>query len=458
MSPPLEVESSCLLLIVGSKMLLPVSEFRGEFRVVMIRPRPNHTCEGLLQRKALAQNYECIEELVILCAQGKLYEVEKWIAEEKPIQCVRMTDKKMKKKPTPLRIAAARGFYSLAELLLVNGYNPNGDYYECLTPAVEARNQCMVELLLRFGADPNAVDFSDVLGSYDRRLIDCFMAAGVDPCADNSLAKALESKARPLLGFVKTYKEHFPGMQRQVDIALHNFVDQEDVKGVCFMLWLGANPYVKAPRNGWDEYENDEDMLWFPLETAMIRGNEAIILNILKVPFPPDAVQKLFRSTSFCAHPEVVIRLLNAGADPNDHVDGRHVLDGHVRDLCHSFYQMGRTEHIKHGLESLRLMAEAGAKWDIDNKGLAEIRRSILDAESSTVHAMLEIFRSQNVLNKEQINELTRTPSMKSLLAGHRRPKPSPFVQYTSQSSCLPSQTDSSSSTRGYWKMHWSQR
>ena len=119
---------------------------------------------------------------------------------------------------------------------------------------------------------------------------------------------------------------------------------------------------------------------------------------------------------------------------------------------------MGRTEHAKHGLESLRLMAEAGAKWDIDNKGLAEIRRSMLDAEQSTVNAMLEIFRSKNVLNKEQIDELTRTPSMKSLLAGQRRPKPSPFVRYTTPSSFMPSQTDTSLSTRGYWKRHWSQR
>lgn len=425
---------------------------------MLIRPSSLSASARPPEHSTPAEGYESIEELVVLCGQGKLYEVEQWIAEGKPIQCERMTDKKMKKKPTPLRIAAARGFYSLAELLLVNGYNPNGDYYECLTPAVEAKNLSMVELLLRFGADPRAVDFSDVLGSYDRGLIDCFIAAGVDPCVDNALAKALESKARPLLGFVKTYKERFPGMQRQVNIALHNFVDQEDVKGVCFMLWLGANPYVKVPRNGWEEDGNDEDMLWFALETAMIRGNEAIILNLLKVPFPPEMVQKLFRSTSFCAHPDVVKRLLKAGADPNDHLDGRHVLDGHVRDLCHSFYQMGRTEHIRHGLESLRLMAEAGAKWDIDNKGLADIRRSVLDAESSTVHAMLEIFRSNNVLTKEQIDELTRTPSMKSLLAGHRRPKPSPFMPYTSQSSLLPSQTDTSSSTRGYWKRHWSQR
>jgi hypothetical protein len=56
-----------------------------------------------------------------------------------------------------------KGFYSLAELLLVNGYDPNGDYEECLSPAVQTKNTSMAELLFRFGADPTAVDFQRCL-------------------------------------------------------------------------------------------------------------------------------------------------------------------------------------------------------------------------------------------------------------------------------------------------------
>lgn len=404
------------------------------------------------------EKYESIEELVALCAQGKLYGVEQWIAEGKPIQCEPLTDRKMRKKYTPLSIVVRNGFYSLAELLLVNGYNPNGDYYESLTPAVETKNHSMVELLFRFGADPTAVDFSKVLGTYDRGLMDYFIAAGVDPCADNAVAKAFGSKARPLLGFVKTYKERFPGLQGQIDIALHSFVDQEDEKGVCFMLWLGANPYANVSKSAWDQGD-DVEFLWSALETALIGGSEVILSHLLKVPPPPERVQKLLHATSFRAHPEVVRRLLRAGADPNDHCDGRHLLDAYVRDLSRSFFQTNRAKRVKQGLEALRLLAEAGAKWEIDNKGIAEIRRSILDAESSTVNAMMEIFRTNNVLNNEQFEELTRTPAMKRLMSGNSRTKPDSLAYYISRSSPLrSSQTDSSPPRSGYWKRHWSKR
>jgi hypothetical protein len=428
------------------------------FAGMLIRPSPLSEMARPAKYCTPTKDYESIEELVILCAQGKLYEVEQWIAEAKPIQCEPLTDRKMQKKPTPLSIVVRKGFYSLAELLLFNGYNPNGDYYESLKPAVETKNQSMVELLFRFGADPKAVDFSEVLGTFNRGLMDCFIAAGVDPCADNAVAKAFGPKARPLLGFVKTYKERFPGMQRQIDIALHSFVDQEDEKGVCLMLWLGANPYANVPKCAWDQ-DDDVEFLWCPLQTALIGDREAILLHLLKVPPPSDRVQKLLHSTSFRAHPEVVRRLLRAGADPNDHCEGRHLLDAYVRDLSHSFYRSGRTEHVKHGLEALRLLAQAGAKWDIDNKGIAEIRRSILDAESSTVNVMMEIFRINNVLNNEQLEELTRTPAMKRLMAGNTYPKPSPLAHYKSRISLMvPPPMDSSPTRNSYWKQPWYKR
>lgn len=54
-------------------------------------------------------------------------------------------------------------FYSLAALLLANGYDPNGDHHNCLANAVWAKDREMVDLLLKLGADPHSVDFSAVL-------------------------------------------------------------------------------------------------------------------------------------------------------------------------------------------------------------------------------------------------------------------------------------------------------
>jgi hypothetical protein len=179
----------------------------------------------------------------------------------------------------------SKGFHSLAALLLSNGYNPNGDYYECITPAVRSRDHDMVDLLTRFGADLSAVDFAEVLETYDRRLMDRFIEAGVDPCAGNAVARALHHEGRPLLGFVKTYRERFPGLQRQIDIALHAFVHDSDEKGVALMLWLGADPNAETPQS---PYEDDERYVTHEcaVEAAMWRDNSTIYGQLIRKPIP----------------------------------------------------------------------------------------------------------------------------------------------------------------------------
>src|SRR5687768_16014102 len=108
-----------------------------------------------------------VEPLLALCASGKLYEVEKWIAEGHPLQFPVPEDRKLQRRSTALQIAVERRFHSLASLLLANGYDPNGDYYECLSPAVRAKDREMIELLLRFGADAKTLDFCTVLETCD---------------------------------------------------------------------------------------------------------------------------------------------------------------------------------------------------------------------------------------------------------------------------------------------------
>jgi hypothetical protein len=129
-------------------------------------------------------DFPAIEPLIALCSSGRLYEAEQWIGSGRPIQC----DRKLQRRHTPLQTAVANGFHSLAALLLANGYDPNGDYYECITPAVQRRDRGMIELLLQFGADPVAADFTAVLETYNRPLMDLFIEAGADPCARNAVA------------------------------------------------------------------------------------------------------------------------------------------------------------------------------------------------------------------------------------------------------------------------------
>ena len=68
-----------------------------------------------------------IEALLALCRAGKLFEVEAWIDEGRPIQCEPPSDSKLQRRPTPLQVAVAKRFHSLAAPLLANGYDPHGD-------------------------------------------------------------------------------------------------------------------------------------------------------------------------------------------------------------------------------------------------------------------------------------------------------------------------------------------
>jgi hypothetical protein len=131
-------------------------------------------------------------------------------------------------------------------------------------------------------------------------------------------------------------------------------------------------------------------------------------------------------------------------------------LDGFIRALSSYWYSSEQPDKDKRGLEALRLIAEAGAKWDIDNAGLADVRRHMLDGESKTIIAALDILRSFNVLSADQLQELTRTGAMKRLLAGFSKPKKHLFPSFARP--VYPVVVSEPEPARGYWKRHWSQR
>ena len=283
----------------------------------MKRPCELSPADFPIRPKPAVETFAEVEPLLALCAAGKLYEVEEWIRADRPLQWQPTEDRKLQRKQTALQIAVERRFHSLAALLLANGYNPNGDYFECISSAVRARDSDMVELLLRFGADPKSVDFATVLETCDRALMDRFIDAGVDPCADNATARAISSGRRPILGFIKQYRDRFPGLQRQIDIALHAFTSEASPRGVALMLWLGADPHADVPSSAYDEgrYRGIGDTAF---ESALWGDKPEIIAMVMKRPIPKPKLHSLLRLAAHRKRPELVERLLEEGADPND--------------------------------------------------------------------------------------------------------------------------------------------
>lgn len=420
--------------------------------------QPNHSPQAAKAAfKTPAANWEDVAPLCKLCNEGRLYEVEKWIEEDRPLQCIPPTDRKLQRLLSPLQIAATKGFHSLAELLLRNGYDPNADYGSSLDTAVIAKNLSMVELLLQYGADPTQADFRHVMATYDRDIMDRFVEAGADPCSNSAVALALLKKGKPILGFVKTYWERFPGLKRQTSIALLSFVKDDDLKGVSLMLWLGADPYLEVPESPYIEDETLVDTS-SSIKAAFFRSDETIIKILLKHPPPAERAQEIFADTLYFGHPVLLKMLLAHGIDMNaPNEEGEPVWLSLVYALSSRFSYFRERDNNAQRLESMKMLAEAGARLELDHKGLANLRRSLLDGRSETIIALLDLFRKYEILSSDALTELTRTPAMRSLLNGYTKPQKDPFADLRPRY-YAPIEPPTEPVRRGHWKRHWSQR
>jgi hypothetical protein len=413
----------------------------------MKRPHEIRAEDFSIKSSPKAKDLDEILPLIPLCASGKLYEVEEWIASGKPIQCLPSDDPRWRKIAPPLQTAADRGFHSLAALLLVNGYDPNGEYDSPLSKAVRSRNHTMVSLLLEYGTDPCGFDFCNALETYDREMMDRLMLAGANPCLDNAVARALRSKARPLLGFVKSYREQCPCLQRQVDIALNVFVENQDEKGVALMLWLGADPHARVPCARYiKDGEHEMASLESPFERSVWRTRETIMEMLLKKPIPAEQADDLLSHVSHRGLPKVVSRLLKAGANPN-HIaeEDWHILDGFISNLTYR-WRLSDNDGDERGIEALRMILEAGSRWPEPRPNVPRLRRDLLNCKPDTLRAIIELFTEHQVLTEEQLHELTRTPTMKKHLQS-ASPIVSRPTPYTPRGELRATQGDTGKST-----------
>ena len=74
-----------------------------------------------------------------LCRQGRLYDVERWIVEGKPLQLTPEAIAKGTRPKTALQIALETGQHSLALLLLKSGYRLDLERYSPLDLALRSR-------------------------------------------------------------------------------------------------------------------------------------------------------------------------------------------------------------------------------------------------------------------------------------------------------------------------------
>lgn len=184
-----------------------------------------------------AQHVDELQELVRLCEQGRVCEVEHWVRKGLPLHLAPGLQVHGRLR-SPLQIALRTGQHSLTLLLLRTGCVPDADRSSPFDTALQARRSDLVDRLFQFGADPRRVDLETLLDTYDSALYERFLSAGVDLTQNHALVAALAYHPgnKLLIGFAKHHRNSCPAIQSELDIALEYQAREDGDKGVMQCL------------------------------------------------------------------------------------------------------------------------------------------------------------------------------------------------------------------------------
>lgn len=361
----------------------------------------------------LAQSVEDVRPVHRMCREGRLYEVERWIAEGKPLQVAPTGLSKGSRPKSALQIAIESGQHSLVFLLLSSGYQIQIEPYAPLDMALQTRRWDLADLLLEWGADLQSADVYTVLNTYNVQLYDRFYDAGYDLTTRHEMGAmlGLGTRNRPLLGFVKRKCTENLKIQQELNIALGYHVRAGNVRGVSLCLWAGADPHEAAPNLEFSlteasDTEPGEELFigWSAIEEAARAGH----LDILKR-LGPDPARDDFNELYRSAKNGSIIAFLATIQPPKDLT---LILSSHL-------WWIGKRFHwgFHHGIDTIEALLGCKVRWEEpDPKKLTEIRRSLLKVGDYDLKKILSRLSRPDICAPNTYQELVRTPRIQQRL------------------------------------------
>lgn len=234
---------------------------------------------------------ETLEALARLCHTGKIYDVERWIADGRPIHTGSYSRRGKHRLRNALAVAIETNQFDLARLLLCNGFPPDAGGESLVDVAIRERKREFVELLLKWGADPLLVDAYSVLESYDVDLYELFWTAGVDFTRGHALARMLSdhSSNRPAYGWARRRNTE-PKVARELAIALLQAVVENRERAVALLMWAGADARKPVPdlRYAREDDVEEDDSFSTPMAHALLYGHGHLLSMVKPHPEKDD--------------------------------------------------------------------------------------------------------------------------------------------------------------------------
>ena len=405
-----------------------------------------------------AMTLEELEPFQTLCRHGRLFEVQEWVRQGKPVALPENVSSRSSVR-NPLRIAMNAGFHSLVQVLLEAGAPHQEGNYNALEHAVDLRRPDLAEILLLHGAKVEEVPMRLVLDLWAPDMVQLFQENGADLDQGYPIAWALVHRIRPALGLVKRL-QGVPGStaMKQAEIALRFHAYEGNTKWVSLLLWAGADPWARGIYRTEEleeppDAEDEEDEPYDSAVELAVLGNQIEVLKLKKLaaasaPSHSDAAGLL----NNVYDSEMLSWLLQHGHHPSalkDHGTCRINcwINFMAFDLVLGMRRTGLdSQRAREYLKMIHLFVDHGARWLPEEKHqIKDVRRNLLKMKPDYTLEFIWLLQQYRAARRRDLQELLRPPSMTRLL-GKERARAEQIVAETLEEPCRESQLDNSAS------------
>lgn len=317
-----------------------------------------------------------------------------------------------------LSYAVEVGFYSQVELLLeIKSWSPE-DLDRALRKAGREGRVDLINLLLNQGACWKSIDLADVFGIMDDQLIKRFLKLGARFDDKDAFFTAMERKhARPLLRFYKEYRDAYPELEDQVAKSLVASVEHKKAHWTIMLLWAGADPQRDVAECGGPV--EDVSYTTNAIKEAFLWDN-AEFLSTTNICAKIKDHAKALRDVILSRNPETLKQIVKHLKPDQINQSESHSSENLEYIIHHeycSYWCHDKQAEQNNMLSCIRLLIDAGAKWDPSDDSLRYARRGLSSYDERYIIQVIRLLvYTPGTAPFPKIWKLCNTPKMKHMI------------------------------------------